>query len=145
MMATVKQDLLKSVLMAPVNLFFDLMPTSKIQGKLQGDIWCIEGLFWFCTWMISELISINTTIMLIAQQDPTALLYLVIAAVYGYFIQIDENKSRTELIRGYCLFEGEVDQAESELFDGAKNIRALGTQDYALGVLSEAKDYNKLA
>jgi ABC-type multidrug transport system fused ATPase/permease subunit len=67
MMATVKQDLLRSVLNAPVNLFFDLMPTSKIQGKLQGDIWCIEGLFWFCTWMISEFISINTTIMLIAQ------------------------------------------------------------------------------
>jgi hypothetical protein len=34
MMATVKQDLLRSVLNAPVNLFFDLMPTSKINGKL---------------------------------------------------------------------------------------------------------------
>lgn len=145
MMATVKQDLLKSVLNAPVNLFFDLMPTSKIQGKLQGDIWCIEGLFWFCTWMISEFISISTTIMLIAQQDPTALLYLSIAAVYGYYVQIDENKTRTELIRGFCLFMSEVGQAESELFGGASNIRAMGTQDYALKIHSEAQDYNTLA
>jgi hypothetical protein len=39
----------------------------------------------------------------------------------------------------------EVGQAESELFGGAMNIRAMGTQDYALKIHSEAQDYNTLA
>jgi hypothetical protein len=91
------------------------------------------------------MISIGTTVMLIVQQDPSALIYLGLAAIYASSVQVESNKTRTEIIRGYCLFMGEVGQAESELFEGAKNIRALSTEDYALRTHSEAQDYNTLA
>ena len=69
---------------APVNTFFDLVPVSKIQGKLNGDIWCIVHLFWWSTWVVSEFVSTGTTIYLIARTDYTVLLALLIMTVYLY-------------------------------------------------------------
>jgi ABC-type multidrug transport system fused ATPase/permease subunit len=84
MMATVKQDLLESVMKAPVNTFFDLVPTSKIQGKVNGDVWCIVGLFWWATWAISEMVRTGTTVVLIARTDSSILIALLCMLVYLY-------------------------------------------------------------
>lgn len=60
------------------------MPVSKIQGKVNGDVYCIVHLFWWCTWVISELVHTGTTIYLISQADYTVLLALVVTSVYLY-------------------------------------------------------------
>jgi hypothetical protein len=89
---------------APVNTFFDLVPVSKIQGKLNGDIYCVVGLFWWSTWVISEFVRTGTTIYLIARTDYTVLLALLIMTVYLYQGQLYANKTRPEMNRAYEMF-----------------------------------------
>ena len=103
-MRTVKEDLVQSILQAPVSTFFDVVPVSKIQGKINGDIWCICGLFWWANWVVCEFIEIGTTIYMIAQTDYTVLLALFIMVIYLYRGQLYANKTRPEMNRAYCMF-----------------------------------------
>ena len=111
MIRTIKHDLLDSVMRAPVNTFFDLVPVSKIQGKLNGDVYSIIGLFWWSTWVISEFVRTGTTIYLIAKTDYTVLLALLIMTVYLYRGQLYANKTRPEMNRAYGMFESQVHQS----------------------------------
>ena len=110
MVSTIKHDLLQSVMQAPVNTFFDLVPVSKIQGKLNGDVWCISGLFWWSTWIVSEFVRTVTTVYLIAKTDYTVLLALMIMSVYLYYGQLYANKTRPEMNRAYCMFMHQAGQ-----------------------------------
>lgn len=111
MMTTVKEDLLKSVIQAPVNTFYDLVPVSKIQRKLDGDVHCIIHLFWWCTWIIEEFVRTGTTVILITQADYSVLLALVLASIYLYNGQLYANKTRPEMNRAYCMFHHQVGQS----------------------------------
>ena len=105
----------------------------------------IVGLFWFLMWIMSEFISVGTTIMLIAQTDMTILVVLACCAAYFVNGQIYANKTRPEMNRAYGLFGSEVGQTEGELISGATQIRAMQTQKYALDTYNLNQNYNTLA
>lgn len=74
------EDLMESIMNAPVTTFFDMVPTSKIQGKLHDDVHNIDHVLWFFGWMVHNVFRLFTTIIMLANMSPSILLVLAFVA-----------------------------------------------------------------
>lgn len=99
LVTAIRADLLRSIMSAPVNLFFDIVPTATIHTKYNGDVQIVSGVTDQVLSLCSQLIGLGTTCLLIAQTDPWILLIIAGFAVYVYTIQKFAMGSYPELMR----------------------------------------------
>ena len=86
LVTAIRADLLKSIMSAPINLFFDVVPTSTIHTKYNGDVNVVMHVTDEVVSICSDLIGLGTTCVLIARTDLWILLIIALFVVYIYYI-----------------------------------------------------------
>jgi ABC-type multidrug transport system fused ATPase/permease subunit len=136
-MLQVKEDILTKIMRAPVNLFFDVTPNSVIMHRFNGQIHELAGVTHRALWILRETISIFISIFLICQQNYWLSLVIPVFIYQVYSINGFARRSYKEMGRFIDKGERERGIASGELFSGAKMIRVMGSQKYAMEMTTD--------
>ena len=132
MMGKIRESILTKIMRAPVNLFFDVTPTSTIMGKFNGDMHMIRHITWRAIHLSNQWIDLFSTFYLLYTNDFRFAFVVPVVLYLFYRLQTYAMGSYKEMQNLMDSNFREVGITEGEIFSGTQMIRAMGAQGYAL-------------
>jgi len=120
-------DLLKKVMNAPNNLYFDVTPVGKLLGNFTADIGrCDRAFFWHINWVLDTMADFLLKISFAIYYSPYMLIAILINLYLLYGLQDFTKNGKTECNRMQKKFNKKLSSHFSETFDGLTQVRAFG-------------------
>ena len=146
------KSMMKRLVNAPINLYFDKTTTGKILGRFQGDLSTVTrhlpGLF---TWNVHDIFRILMTISLIAYYSPVCLLIVPVLILSIYITMRDFISLKKKIELMWNSFGTHVHTHINESIQGNTTIRTfnksrmfedkfceLNDRDYSLEILDRS-------
>lgn len=141
----VHNDVLKSILNAPVNLFFDVTPNGSIMSRFSEDMGVVEEVVHCFMHCCSISIDIAYMFILICQQNPWATIVVPMLFGYAKYIWNFTLKAKRQAFLILQKQRSPIVTHQGEIMNGCSTIRAFNSEEHALEVDAENQNQHLLA
>lgn len=141
----VHTDVLKSILNAPVNLFFDVTPNGSIMSRFSEDMNVIEHIIHCFMHCCSISIDIAYMFILICQQNLWATVVIPLLFGYAKYIWNFTLKAKRQAIQLLQKQRGPITTHQGEIMNGCSTIRAFNSEGHAIETDAENQNTHLLA
>ena len=122
-------DMIRRVLRAPINLFYDVTPTGLIINRFSNDLGAIEGIVMAMMWGHCCFYQVLSVICIIAWANWTMLIIVPFVLVYLIYIFKFTIKSYREMHRLQSVMKSPILTHLSESYAGNSTIRAFNSRE----------------
>jgi len=134
---------LKALLDAPVNKFFDVTPVGRILNRLSKDQNIIDSSLLFgINASIGQIFTVVNTLIISVYVVPYVIIAIPVAAYLSFKVQQFYLSSSRELMRLESISRSPIIQHFSETISGVGTIRAFGYQDRFINKNAELLNNN---
>lgn len=141
----VHTDVLKSIMNAPVNTFFDVTPNGSIMKRFSDDMNVIEHIVHCFMHCCSLSVDITYMFILICYQNVWALLVVPVLFGYAKYIWNFTLKAKRQAIQILQSQSTPIHTHQGEIMNGCSTIRAFNTEDHAVDADAENQNAHLLA
>jgi len=130
----VHHDVVRSIMNAPVNSFFDITPKGSIMSRFSEDMNVIEDIMSSAMFCCIILIDVITTFYLICHQNIWAI--VVIPLLFGYAKSVWDYtfKAKRQAVQIMSKQANPITTHQGEIMSGTSTIRAYQTEDYMIDI-----------
>ena len=128
----VHEDVLKRIMNAPINTFFDVTPSGSIMNRFTVDMRVLEEILQLIISCVHCAIEYMHMFVLVGWVSPKGLLILPLLYAYYYYIWSYSNKAKRQSLQIMHNLQVPVVTHRGEIMSGCPTIRAFDSVNFAI-------------